>query len=209
MIEPKTKISQLGIIIIIIRLGMLALFIFFSLIPMVTIINFILPQYYPGDLSFFLLFTLFTLGLSSIPIFGVWSLRMGFRDISTLIYAGGIVFSFDDPYLLTFGVVSAWLFYELWYVVNQFKHLDQEYSTYPRVSRERAFLMINFWNQILSFLLQAWIALSLSWIILFVASNFYFELGNDFGTLGIATSFAMLTIVYLTQRMIFPKKTKA
>jgi hypothetical protein len=200
--------SQLGLLIIIIRLGMLVLFVFFSLIPIITVINFILPQYYPGDFAFFLMFTLFTLGLSSIPIFGIISLRMSFRDISTLIYAAGLVFSFDDPYLLTFGVVSSWLFYEIWYVVNQFKYLDKEYSTYPRSSKEKKLLLINFRNQVISFLLQAWITLLLSWIVLYFASNFYFELGDEFGTLGIATSFAMLTIVYLTQRIVFPRKQK-
>ncbi len=206
MSKTKTSISRLGILIWIIRLTLLVFFVFFSWIPIITVVNFVLPQFFPNNLIFFIIMTMFTLGLSMITFIGILSLRMGFRDFSTIIYASGVLFSFYDPYFLAFGVVSSWLFYEIWHVANQFNILDDEYSTYPKSSTERHLLSLNFRNQMVSFILQAWITLSFSWIILFVISNLYFELGEEFGTLGIATSITMLTIVYLTQRMVFPRK---
>ncbi|MHA1940303.1 MAG: hypothetical protein ACXAB2_02590 [Candidatus Hodarchaeales archaeon] len=208
MSRTISDISQLGILIWIIRLIMLFFFVFFSWIPLVTVINYVLPQYFPDNFTFFLLTVLFTLGLTSIAIIGILSLRIELRDFITIIYTSGVIFSFGDPFFLSFGVVSSWLFYEIWYVARQFKLLDQEYSTYPESNLEKYYLIVNFRNQVIAFLLQAWITLSISWVILYIASNYYFELGDEFGTLGIATSFTMLTVVYLTQRNVFPRRRK-
>ena len=201
------NISQLGLFILIMRILMLIVFFFFSFIPFVSVINVILPQYFAENLSFFILAGLFTILVGIITITSIYTLNLDFRLFTTIIFALGIIFNFDNPYLLSFGAVLSWLFYELWYVFARFFQLEQEYSTYPRQSIERNLLSHSLREQLLSFLIMGWVTVSLSWIVLYISSNFYFELGKDFGTLGIATSFTMITIVYLAQRYVLKSST--
>jgi len=145
---------------------------------------------------------MFTIIVGVVTIIGIFTLNLDLRGLTTFIFSIGIIFNFDDPFFLAFGVVLSWLFYELLYVFARFYQLDMEYSSYPEGSFERQRLTHNLRTQLISFLIIGWITISLTWVALYLSTNFYFELGKDFGTLGIATSFTMITLVYLTQRYV-------
>jgi hypothetical protein len=126
----------------------------------------------------------------------------------TTVFATGIILNFNDPYLLVIGVVVCWLFYEFWYIFARFLQLDTEYSSYKQGSFERIRLSLNLRNQVISFLIIGWITISLSWMVMYLSTNYYFELGRNFGTLGITTSLTMIGLVYLTQRYILKQPAK-
>jgi hypothetical protein len=86
--------------------------------------------------------------------------------------------------------------------------LDKEYFSYKQESFERKRLSLNLRNQVISFLIIGWITISLSSIVIYLSTNYYFELGRNFGTLGIATSLTMIALVYLTQRYALKPPTE-
>lgn len=135
----------------------------------------------------------------SLTIYGIMTLKTKLREISTIFFSFGIIFSFSDSFILSFGIVLTWVFYEIWMITWRYNQLDMEYLPYPSNSRERLKLNRTFQNQIISISLLAWIVISLSWGVLFVAQNFYIRLGN-YGTLGISISIAMLLILYLLSK---------
>ena len=202
MSTTSNRLSQIGVFILLMRISMLVIFIFFSFIPFISVINIILPQYFANNLYFFILAAIITIITGVVTIISIYTLNLDLRGLTTIIFSIGIIFSFDNPYFLAFGVVLSWLFYELWFVFARFYQLDKEYSSYPQKSFERQRLNHNLRTQLISFLIIGWITVSLSWIVLYLSTNFYFELGREFGTLGIATSFTMVTMVYLTQRFV-------
>ena len=208
MSTTSNRLSQLGLFILLMRFSMLIIFIFFSYIPFIAVINVILPQYFSDTSYFFILAAAFTIIIGVVTIISIYTLNLDLRGLTMIIFTVGIIFSFDDPYFLAFGVVLSWLFYELWYVFARFYQLDKEYSSYSQKSFERQRLSHNLRTQLISFLIIGWITISLSWVVLYISTNFYFELGKDFGTLGIATSFTMVTIVYLTQRLALKSSTQ-
>ncbi len=197
------RLSQLGIYILLMRLVMLFIFIFFSLIPFVSTIDILSLHFFSNNPFLYLLVITLTIILSIVTIISIYTLNLGLRWITTIIFSTGIILNFDDPYFLTFGVVLCWLFYEFWFIFARFLQLDKEYSSYKQGSFERKRLSLNLRNQVISFLIIGWITISLSWIVMYLSTNYYFELGRNFGTLGIATSFTMITLVYLTQRYVF------
>ena len=209
MSTSSNKISQLGLFIFLMRIFMLIIFIIFSYFPFIAVFNIILPQYFADNLYFFILTGLFTILVGAVTIYSIYTLNLDLRGITTGVFSIGIIFSFDNPYFLAFGVVLSWLFYELWHVFARFYQLDKEYSSYTSKSFERQRLNRNLRAQIVSFLIIGWITVSMSWIVLYFSTNFYFELGREFGTLGIATSFAMVTLVYLTQRFVLKPSSKS
>ena len=208
MSTTSNRLSKLGLFILLMRFSMLIIFIFFSFIPFVAVINLILPQYFANNLYFSVLAAAFTIIIGVVTIISIYTLNLDLRGSTTIIFSLGIVFSFDDPYFLAFGVVLSWLFYELWYIFARFYQMDKEYSSYTQQSFERQRLSHNLRTQLISFLIIGWITISLSWVVLYLSTNFYFELGKEFGTLGIATSFTMVTIVYLTQRLVLKPSTQ-
>lgn len=203
------RTSQMGFFILFMRFSMLIIFIFFSFIPFVSVINIILPQYFSNNIYFFILAGTVTIIIGVVTIISIITLNLDLRGLTTLVFSIGIIFSFDNPYFLAFGVVLSWLFYELWFVFARFYQLDKEYSSYKQKSFERQRLSRNLRAQLISFLIIGWITISLSWAVLYLSTNFYFELGREFGTLGIATSFTMITLVYLTQRLASKPSSQA
>jgi hypothetical protein len=187
---------------------MLFIFIFFSLIPFVSAINKLTLHFFSNIPYFYLLVILLTFILSIVTIISIYTLNLDLRWITTIIFSTGIVLNFDDPYFLAFGVVLCWLFYEFWFIFARFLQLDKEYFSYKQGSFERKRLSLNLRNQVISFLIIGWITISLSWIVIYLSSNYYFELGRDFGTLGIATSLTMIALVYLTQRYVLKQPAK-
>ena len=107
---------------------------------------------------------------------------------------------FDDPFILALWVILTWGFYEIWFLTSRYEQLDQEYDSYPSECKEREKLIEIFRIQFSSFGLLAWIALSVSLIILMITTNFYIELGFSFGTLGVTISFVVIFFIYLTKK---------
>ena len=208
MRTTSNRLSQLGFFILLIRIFMIIIFIFFSYLPFVSVINVILPQYFSNNVYIFILAAILTIIIGVVTIIGIFTLNLDLRRFTTIIFSVGIVLSFDDPYFLAFGVVLSWLFYEFWYIFTRFYQLDKEYASYSQESFERQRLSHNLLTQLISFLIIGWIMISLSWVVLYLSTNFYFELGKDFGTLGIATSFTMVTLVYLTQRYVLKSSSQ-
>jgi hypothetical protein len=178
-------------------------FLFFSFIPLISATLLFLP-YYSDYLTFFVLLIGFFLCLGIIAIFGIFTLQLRFRGLSTGLFSFGIIFSFNDPYLLTLGTVISWSFYEFWFLASRYQDLLREYSTYTNDSIEKQKLTDLFRTQITSFGLLAWIVLSISWGILFIASNYFIEVGEEFGTLGISISIAMIILLYIIQKIYKP-----
>ena len=206
MSASSSRLSNLGIYILLMRVVMLMIFIIFSLLPFMSAVNKLALHFLSNNPYLYLFTSIFTILLGIITIISIYTLNMNLRLITTIIFSSGIVLNFDNPYFLTFGVVLCWLFYELWFILAGFLQLDREYSSYTQGSFERKRLSLNFRDQIFSYLIMGWITISLSWIVLYLSTNFYFELGRDFGTLGIATSLTMITLVYLTQRYVLKQK---
>ncbi|MFX0064195.1 MAG: hypothetical protein ACFFC7_18640 [Candidatus Hermodarchaeota archaeon] len=196
----NSKVS-LRVIILGIQLAMMASFLVFSLIPLLSYVIFFLPYFYPFT---FILFIVLILLLASIAIFGMITLRSQLRLITTLFFSFGTLFNFFDPYMLSLGLIISWLFYELWFQLMIFRQLDEEYVTYLPESIEKTKLMRLFQDQLSSFGLFAWIVLLISWGILFFASNFYIELGEEkgFGTLGLTLSIIIILAFYLGKKVI-------
>jgi len=208
MKTTSNRLSQLGMYILLMRIIMLLIFIFFSLIPFVSAINILASQFFSNNVFLFLLVALLAIILSIVTIVSIYTLNLDLRGITSTVFATGIVWNFDNPYLLVIGVVLCWLFYEFWYIFARFLQLDKEYSSYRQGSFERKRLSLNLRNQVISFLIIGWITISLSWIIMYLSTNYYFELGTNFGTLGIATSLTMITLVYLTQRYVLKQPAR-
>ncbi|MFX1250536.1 MAG: hypothetical protein ACFFCZ_02890 [Promethearchaeota archaeon] len=196
----KSKVS-LRAIIWGVQLTMMASFLVFSLIPLLSYVIFVLPYYYP---FIFILFIVLILLFASIAIFGIITLHSKLRLITALFFSFGTLFNFFDPYMLSLGLIISWLFYELWFQLMIFRQLDEEYVTYLPESIEKTKLMKLFQDQLTSFGLFAWIVLLISWGILFFASNFYIELGEEkgFGTLGLTLSIIIILAVYLGKRVV-------
>lgn len=173
---------------------MIFTFLIFSFFPLI----YNLLNRFPSHLSMTVMISI-PFGLT---IYGIITLKAKLREISTIFFSFGIIFSFSDSFILSFGVVISWLFYETWMIAWTYDQLDMEYLPYSSNSLERLKLNRSFQSRITAISLLAWIALFLSWGLLLIAQNFYIQLGK-FGTLGISLSLAMLLILYL-----IPKYTK-
>ncbi|MFX0171495.1 MAG: hypothetical protein ACFE9L_06215 [Candidatus Hodarchaeota archaeon] len=201
--KPVKSKTILGLIIWGIRIVMFITFLVFSFVPFISAILLILPRY-SDYLAFFVLIIGFFCILGFITIFGIFTLKIELRELGIGLFSFGILFSFSDPYLLALGIILSWSFYEFWYLASHYQQLSIEYSNYASYSTEKQKLLEIFRTQIISFGLLAWIALSISWGILFIASNYYIELGENFGTLGISISAAMIILVYVIQKLYKP-----
>ncbi|MFX0151745.1 MAG: hypothetical protein ACFFAJ_13235 [Candidatus Hodarchaeota archaeon] len=201
--KPVESKTILGLIIWGIRIAMFVTFLVFSFVPLVSEILLILSRY-PEYLAFFGLIIGFLCILSFITIFGILTLRIELRELGTGLFSFGILFSFTNPYLIALGIILSWFFYEFWYLASHYQQLIIEYTNYSSDSIEKQKLLEIFRSQITSFGLLAWIALSISWGILFIASNYYIELGKNFGTLGISISAAMIILLYVIQKIYKP-----
>lgn len=171
-----------------IKLLMIFTFLIFSFFPLI----YNLLNGFPSHLNIIVIVSI-PFGLT---IYGIITLKAKLREISTIFFSFGIIFSFSDSFILSFGVVISWVFYETWMIAWIYNQLDMEYLPYSSNSPERLKLNKSFQSRITAISLLAWIALSLSWGLLFIAQNFYIQLGK-FGTLGISISLAMLLILYL------------
>ncbi|MFX0183215.1 MAG: hypothetical protein ACFE95_09075 [Candidatus Hodarchaeota archaeon] len=198
----KTKIN-LSFIIWGIKIIMALTFLIFSFIPLISATLLFLP-YFLDYFTFFVMLIGFFLFLGIITIYGIFTLQLRFRGLSTGLFSFGIIFSFNDPYLLTLGIVFSWSFYEFWFLTSCYQDLIREYSTYTEDSIEKQKLIDIFRTQVISFGLLAWIVLSISWGILFIASNYFIEVGEEFGTLGISISIAMIILLYIIQKIYKP-----
>jgi hypothetical protein len=186
---------------------MISSFLVFSYIPLFSLI-FVFIYPFLSAYAFIFSLILFTL-LGLLVIIGIITLDLRFRTLATAFFASGILFLLKNPYLLAFGVILSWSFYEIWYISFKYNQLDQEYSTYPSDSIEKQKLLKTFQVHFFSFILLIWIVLSISWGILLIANNFYVELGTgEFGTLGITLSIAIILLIYLVQKYIrsYPRK---
>ncbi|MHA1225976.1 MAG: hypothetical protein ACTSPV_04460, partial [Candidatus Hodarchaeales archaeon] len=97
--------------------------------------------------------------------------------------------------------------FEIWRILWGFSILDKEYEPYKTYDIERIRLNQVFKSQIVSLSILAWTAISLSWLILFIGSLFYVQLGEEhFGTIGISLSAAMLLILYIVPRFTESEK---
>lgn len=167
---------------------MIFTFLIFSFFPLIyNILN-----RFPSNFGMIVIIS-FPFGLT---IYGIITLKSKLREFSTVFFSIGIIFSFSDSFILSFGVVISWVFYETWMIAWTYNQLDMEYLPYSSNSPERLKLNRSFQSRIISISLLAWIALSLSWGLLFIAQNFFIQLGT-FGTLGISISIAMVLILYL------------
>jgi hypothetical protein len=146
--------------------------------------------------------------LGFIIIFGIFQAHLSLRIPGTCFFSVGILLGFSDVFSLAFGVILSWVFYESWFVSSHFYCLDQEYESYLEDSIERIELNKVFRNQIFSFLFIAWIALSISWGVLLVSSNFFIQLGENkgFGTLGVSISISVIILLFITRKYIIPQK---
>jgi len=172
---------------------MVLTFLFFSFFPLLYTLSSLIVFQFP-----ILVILLIILGL--ITIYGIYTLNLGFRGLSTGYLSLGIIFSVTDSFILSFGVVISWLFYETWLLAWKFQQLDREYLPYTSNSPEQMKLHKLFQSQLISLSLLAWISLTLSWGVLFIAQTFYVQLGSEFGTLGVSISLALLFLLYLVSR---------
>ncbi|MFX0094529.1 MAG: hypothetical protein ACFFBD_22530 [Candidatus Hodarchaeota archaeon] len=187
------------------QLAMLVLFLIFSLLPLLSFVLLIIPNFNPYIiiLSIILIFL-----LASVTIIGIISLHSNLRLISACVFSVGTFFNFFDPYLLSLGFVISWLFYELWFQLMLFRQIDDEYNSYLPESIERKKLVKSFQDQITSFGLFAWIVLLITWGILFITSNFFIELGLErgFGTLGVAISITIILSAFFARNLLKNRK---
>lgn len=174
---------------------MVLTFLFFSFFPFLYTLSSLIVFQFPIFVILFIILGLLT-------IYGIFTLNLGFRGLSTGYLSLGIIFSVTDSFLLSFGVVISWLFYETWLLAWKFQQLDREYLPYASNSLEQTKLHELFQSQLISLSLLAWIALTLSWGVLFIAQTFYVQLGSAFGTLGISISLALLFLLYLVSKAL-------
>ena len=179
-----------------------------NFIPFFSALSIFLPKYLSYNIFIFSGSLFFFLSLCLITVYGILTLQLQLRKYGTFIFSLGIVFGFLDPMMLAFGVVLTWLFYELWYILARFNQLNKDYFSYPARSIEKYRLYKNFKNRVISILLLAWFTLSLSWAVLVISSTFYFELGETFGTMGLATSTVMIVLVLLSRKLVLTPSTK-
>ncbi|MHA2292561.1 MAG: hypothetical protein ACXACK_10395 [Candidatus Hodarchaeales archaeon] len=183
-----------------IQMVLIVSFLAFSYLPFCSTLILILSEFFYSNLTFITLSIGLTLFLGGLTIYGLITLHLGIRNIGTLVFSIGIIFNFNNAYLLSIGVILSWLFYEIWYLCNQYHQMETEYRTYSEESTEKQKLLETFRSQISSLGLLSWIALSVSLIILMITTNFYIELGFNFGTLGVSISFAVIFFIYLTKK---------
>ncbi|MHA2224990.1 MAG: hypothetical protein ACXAC8_07285 [Candidatus Hodarchaeales archaeon] len=183
-----------------IQMVLIISFLAFSYLPFCSTLILILSEFFYSNLTFITLSIGLTLFLGGLTIYGLITLHLGIRNIGTLVFSIGIIFNFNNAYLLSIGVILSWLFYEIWYLCNQYHQMETEYRTYSEESTEKQKLLETFRSQISSLGLLSWIALSVSLIILMITTNFYIELGFNFGTLGVSISFAVIFFIYLTKK---------
>ena len=177
-----------------IQFAMAVTFLMFSFFPLL----YTLLSHFPLQFNILAIFLIIP---AVITIYGISDLKLKYRGICTGYFSFGIIFSFSDGFILSLGVVISWMFYETWMIAWRYNQLDMEYLPYSSNNQERLKLNKVFQSQIISINLLAWIALSLSWVLLLIAQNFYIQFGN-FGTLGISISIAMLLILYLVPKYI-------
>ncbi|MFX0123145.1 MAG: hypothetical protein ACFFAE_05865 [Candidatus Hodarchaeota archaeon] len=183
-----------------IQLIMILTFLIFSYIPFFSAALLLVSRYYSINFLIIIVFITFILLFGIIVISGIITLQLELRGLSTILFSFGILFSFTDTYLIALGVILSWIFYESLFLTSRYHQLDLEYESYPLNSVERQKLREGFRTQFGSLGVLAWIALSISWAILLFASNFYIEVGQEFGTLGISISISMLMLMYLVRK---------
>ncbi len=196
---------------------LILIFLVFSFIPLFSVVSLLFIQIYSSNLIIIVSSIGITLLLGSLGIYGIITLKLEFRGISTAILISGILLSrfllalrmdpmieqievFDDPFILALWVILTWGFYEVWFLTSRYKQLDQEYDSYPAECIERKKLAGIFRLQFISFGLLVWIAISICFLVLYLASNFFIEVGKVYGTLGISISAAMLILLYLIRK---------
>ena len=200
-----------------IQLVLILVFLAFSFVPLFSVVLLLFLQVYSTNLLIIVSSIGITLLLGFLGIYGIITLKLEFRGVSTAILISGILLSrfllalrpdqmaeqievFDDPFILALWVILTWGFYEVWFLTSRYKQLDQEYESYPSDCLEREKLVEIFRNQFSSFGLLVWIALSICFLVLYLASNFYIEVGKVYGTLGITFSAAMLILLHLIRK---------
>lgn len=192
---------RVNLIIWSLQITMICSFLVFSFFPFLWLIINSSLTYLSLYLSLLLISTVVLVLLGLISVIGIITLKLEYRPFVTIFFSSGILFYLRNPYLLALGVILAFSFYNFWFIAFKYHQLDQEYSSYPPYSIERQKLLKTFQIQLSSFILLAWIVLSISWGILFFASNFYIELGTgEFGTSGITISIAITLLFFLVQK---------
>jgi len=180
-------------------------FLFISYIPLISVVLFFLPQVPFRETTVITTYSIILLILWGLcTIFGILTMDLRLRGISTTLFSLGIILSFNDPYLLSFGIILTWIFFEFWFIVSQSQQLVREYSSYSIVSLERRKLKDTVQNQIFSFGFLAWVVLLVTWVVLFIAENFYIELGKELGPIGISISIAITFLLLLFQKLYGP-----
>lgn len=186
----------------------LLVFIVFSFLPLLATVIIDIPSKMGNNaLNVALIGTASVLVVGIIIIYALISLGSNIRFFGTIIFSIGILVGSSDVYALAFGIILTWVFYEAWYISFHYYHLDLEYSSYSEESVERIKLQEVFQLQLYSFLLLAWIALSLSWGILILSSIFFVQLGRNqgFGTLGITLSVSMIFLLFIIRNFVIVK----
>jgi hypothetical protein len=203
MIEESQVTTRLSLktIIWIIKLVMILLFLSFSFLPLAIASFTLLLEFYSNNIRLQILVLIILLSFGFMSLFGIITSNLKIRFLGVGFFSLGIVFSFTNPYLLSLGIVVSWVFYEIWYLISQYDQFIWDYDDYPKNSFETQKLNKIFYNQFISLGTLAWIALSISWLALFISSNYYIELGFQFGTLGISISIAMILIFYLINKL--------
>ena len=97
MKTTPNRLSQLGMYILLMRIIMLFIFTFFSLVPFVSAINILTVHFFSNNAFLFLLVTLLTIILSIVTIISIFTLNLDLRGITTIVFATGIVLNFDNP----------------------------------------------------------------------------------------------------------------
>ncbi len=184
------------------------IFIVFSFLPLLATVIIEIPSKMENNaFNMAIIGTTSAIIVGTITIYALLSLRSNVRFFGTIIFSIGILVGYSDAYALAFGIILTWVFYEAWYISFHYYHLDLEYSSYSEESVERIKLREVFQLQFNSFLLLAWIALSLSWGILILSSIFFVQLGRNqgFGTLGITISVSMIFLLFFVRNLVITK----
>ena len=185
------------------------IFLVFSYVPFISTILIMIPGSVRQDA---LNITIISVGFATIfgviVIFGIIQARLSLRIPGTCFFSLGILIGFSDVFSLSFGVILSWVFYESWFISSHFYYLDKEYETYSEDTIERIKLNKIFRSQIYSFLIIAWIALSISWGVLLLSSNFFVQIGENkgFGTVGITISISVILLLFISRKYLLPKK---
>ena len=190
-------------IIWVIQLSMIFTFLFFSFIPVIYSWLTVLSPIYTANIQLYYLIGVMFFLIGLITLFGIITLNPQLKIFSSAFFSFGVIFGLSDAYLLALGVIISWIFYEIWEIGWRYSILDDEYEPYELRTSERNLLNQLFFNQISTLGIFAWIALSLSWGMLFITTHFYIQLGREhFGTLGVSLSASMLILLYLIPRFI-------